>query len=446
VTSFRANVFSQELLAAGATEVHALVAVKAEGASGPVIEAAEVILVDCSGSMGHPPEKIVSARAATRAAIDRLRDGTWFAIVAGTASADLIYPDVGLGLALASDATRAEASARVSRLQATDGTAISTWLAMARDLFAARSHALHHAVLLTDGRNQGEEPETLHVELERCQGAFVCDCRGIGADWDHDELQGIAHALLGDVDIIPRPAEMEAAFEAIVERTMGRRAASVEIIVRTPVTVSVSHFSQCFPEIMDLSGRVAWWQPDDGWEWRPVASLDPEGPLGSHYPTGPWAGDEEREYHLALRVVANEPGKGNELRAAVVRLLVDGTEVSSKDIQVQWTHDLSDVTRMDERLTRYLELGDMVPDIREGLKALDAGDDRLAATLLMRAYEVAVRTGNPKTAMLLGEVVDITTGELRPGSTRLIRQTLRTQSSRVTASSETAPPAPESDS
>ena len=45
---------------------------------------AEIIIVDCSGSMDHPKSKIIEARAATAAAVDVLTDGTWFAVVAGT--------------------------------------------------------------------------------------------------------------------------------------------------------------------------------------------------------------------------------------------------------------------------------------------------------------------------------------------------------------------------
>src|SRR5260370_13585714 len=44
---------------------------------------AEIIIIDCSGSMDYPPTKMTQARAATAAAIDVVRDGVGFAVVAG---------------------------------------------------------------------------------------------------------------------------------------------------------------------------------------------------------------------------------------------------------------------------------------------------------------------------------------------------------------------------
>ena len=67
-----------------------------------------------------------------------------------------------------------------------------------------------HAILLTDGANQHETREQLETTLADCEGRFQCDCRGIGTDWDVDELRGIASKLLGTVDIIREPADMEA--------------------------------------------------------------------------------------------------------------------------------------------------------------------------------------------------------------------------------------------
>ena len=44
---------------------------------------AEIIIIDCSGSMDYPPTKMSQAKAATAAAIDVVRDGVGFAVVAG---------------------------------------------------------------------------------------------------------------------------------------------------------------------------------------------------------------------------------------------------------------------------------------------------------------------------------------------------------------------------
>lgn len=42
-----------------------------------------IIIVDRSGSMGEPTAKMDQAREATSAAIDAIRDGVAFAVVAG---------------------------------------------------------------------------------------------------------------------------------------------------------------------------------------------------------------------------------------------------------------------------------------------------------------------------------------------------------------------------
>src|SRR4029453_4357135 len=80
------------------TEVNAVVRVTAwgSGASGPPSTgAAEIILVDVSGSMNYPGTKTRAAREATAAAIDCIRDGVDFAIVAGTEVAREVYPGNG---------------------------------------------------------------------------------------------------------------------------------------------------------------------------------------------------------------------------------------------------------------------------------------------------------------------------------------------------------------
>ena len=439
--TFQMRVYPQEFLAVGAAEVHALVAVRATGAAapGPALDAAEVVMVDCSGSMGAPLTKMEAARRATAAAIDRLRDGTRFAVVAGSEVARLVYPDDRTGMAVVSEATRAAARAHVQHLEAGGGTAISTWLALARRLLGAHPQALHHAILLTDGKNESEPSARLAAELEACRGAFGCDCRGVGADWDRAELERIAHVLLGDADIVPQPADMPAEFERIIERTMGRRVGSVQVVVETPGTASVAIFAQNYPQIEDLSDRVAWRRLDERGEWVAVARNDPEQPMESVYPTGAWSGDEQREYHLCVGVVPQDPDDPHGLRVAVVRLVVDGQEAAEFPILVRWTHDLRLATRMDPRLTRYLELTDMVRDIREAFAAMDAGDRERATRLLLHAHDVALQTGNPTTATLLDRVIDVRTGELRSEIAKLDRLTTEIRSTHVTGSPDEEP-------
>jgi Mg-chelatase subunit ChlD len=142
--------------------------------------AAEIIIVDCSGSMAKPAEKMIQAREATAAAIDAIRDRVAFAVVAGTYRARPVYPDDGT-LMIACESTRQAAKDSLDRLHPGGGTAIGKWLRYARELFEKREDTLRHAILLTDGRN-GQLPGRLAAAIDLCTGVFSCDCRGVGTD------------------------------------------------------------------------------------------------------------------------------------------------------------------------------------------------------------------------------------------------------------------------
>ncbi|KJK56962.1 VWA domain-containing protein, partial [Saccharothrix sp. ST-888] len=145
--SFSVDIFQNEYLADGAREVNAIVTVTATGggtsggrlsADSARAEAAVVVMVDCSGSMDYPPTKMRNAREATAVAIDALRDGVAFAVVAGTHNATEVYPGNGK-LAVADHATRQQAKQALRKLNPAGGTAIGTWLTLADQLFETRS-------------------------------------------------------------------------------------------------------------------------------------------------------------------------------------------------------------------------------------------------------------------------------------------------------------------
>lgn len=418
VTTFNASVQQNVFLPRGTSAVHAIVSVFARpdgnGLTSPA-SAAEVIMLDCSGSMGTPWAKMEAARIATMKAIDRLRDGVGFAIVAGTSLARLIYPEpmkpagrFAPTLAMATPATRAEAKHAVSRLGAGGGTAISSWLEMARQLFQTRPAGINHALLLTDGRDEGEERARLTAELERCLGLFQCDCRGFGTDWDRRELQGIADALLGTTDIIPAPAQMDAEFETIIERTMSKQVGSVFMQVLTPLGAGVKFFKQVSPEMLDLTDKVTWQQPVGAAnQWQTVTAIDPTRPLVSWYPTGAWGGGEEREYHVCLTVVPQHVGEEHEVRAGRVSVVVEGQSVSRVPVRASWTDDEERTSRIDRAVAHYTGQEELAASIEEGLEARRTGDYRMATQRLGRALQLATASGNDQATRLLLRVVDV---------------------------------------
>ncbi|MEU2545529.1 VWA domain-containing protein [Streptomyces roseolus] len=399
VPQFSVDVYQNEYLPVGGRDVDAVVTVTATGGGtsgargvttgGP---AGVVIMVDCSGSMDYPPTKMEGARAATAAAIDTLRDGTSFAVVAGNHAAAPLYPDHGR-LAVAGARTRAEAKEALGRLTADGGTAIGTWLRLADTLLGGEDLAIRHAVLLTDGRNEHETPEALRAALDACAGRFTCDARGVGTDWEVKEVTGIASALLGSADIVADPAGLAADFTAMMENVMGKGVADVALRLWTPVGAELVFVKQVAPTVADLTAR----RTDTG-------------PRSGDYPLGSW-GDESRDYHVRVRVPANAVGQ--EMLAARASLIVpdplggDARPVSQGLIRAVWTNDVAMTTAIDPQVAHYTGQAELADAIQAGLDARKSGDQDGATAKLGRAVQLAVASGNADTAKLLSKVVDV---------------------------------------
>src|SRR5690242_17492914 len=106
---FTVDISQNEYLAEGGADVNAIVTVTspdtAAGVPAADTSGAEIIIIDCSGSMRSPQTKIAQARAATAAAVDVISDGVAFAVIAGTEKAVPIFP-LDYGLAVADAQTR----------------------------------------------------------------------------------------------------------------------------------------------------------------------------------------------------------------------------------------------------------------------------------------------------------------------------------------------------
>lgn len=396
--AFVAEVYQNEYLPAGGQTVDAVVTVTASGVGvrpGGPPSAAQVIMIDCSGSMANPPTKIAAAKMATATAIDTLRDGVAFAVISGRAGATMVYP-YGPELRVASPQTRAEAKQAVTTLAADGGTAIGSWLRLANQVFATSTAEVKHAIVLTDGRDQHETREELLEVLRACEGRFVADSRGIGNDWVADELRLVASTLLGTADGLEDPRELPAAFGAMTSAAMGKAVADVSLRVWTPVGATIRFVKQAFPQVEDLSGR------------RTTVSER----IGD-YPTGAW-GSESRDYHISVSVPAGAVGE--ELLAARVSL-VSGTEVLSQSLVLAtWTDDSALSTKINQRVAHYTGQAELATAIQEGLAARDAGDIETATSKLGRAVQLAAESGHEDTAKLLSrvvEVVDERTGTVR---------------------------------
>jgi hypothetical protein len=400
MTTFSTQTYQNEYLPLDGSEVNAIVTVSCSGATAVSVpqERAEVIIVDVSGSMRFPREKLKAVLTATRAAIDCLPDGTLFGIIAGASVARRLYPTDGK-LVMSTAATREEAKACVSSLDAIGGTAIGMWLMEAYNWFTSHPNAIRHALLLTDGRNEGETSEYFMAVLDTCRGAFQCDCRGVGTDWEVAELRAVSSALLGSVDIVARPAGLEADFRAVMRSALDRTVGDVKLRVRTPRGAVVSLVQQVSPSIEELTHRGT--RVDE---------------LTVDYPTGAW-GNESRDYHLRIDVPPGAPG--DEMRAGQVSLVLDGEPQAPTPIRAVWTDDVALSTRIDPLVASYTGQAELADAIDKGLEARRAGDDETATARLGRAAQLASETGNENTLRLLAKVVEIT--DATTGTVRLRR-------------------------
>ncbi|WP_405597805.1 VWA domain-containing protein [Streptomyces sp. NBC_01410] len=410
VPQFSVEVYQNAYLPEGGREVNAIVTVTSTGGGtrggapltgatpsptaipGQTPSAAVVIMVDCSGSMDYPPTKMRNARDATAAAIDTLRDGVAFAVVAGTHVAAEVFPGDGK-LAVADPATRARAKDALRRLTAGGGTAIGTWLRLADRLFATSDVAIRHGILLTDGRNEHEAPEDLRATLDAVGGRFTCDARGVGTDWEVKEVTGIASALLGTADIVANPAELATDFTSMMENAMGKEVADVALRLWTPVGVEIKFIKQVAPTVEELTGR------------RTEA-----GPRAGDYPTGSW-GDESRDYHVCVQVP--EAGIGQEMLAARVSLIIPAADGGAPQVLSQglvravWTDDMVASTSINPQVAHYTGQAELAQVIQQGLDARKSGDIDGATAKLGRAVQLAADSGNEDTAKLLSKVVDV---------------------------------------
>ncbi|MEV4437209.1 VWA domain-containing protein [Streptomyces sp. NPDC049555] len=396
---FSVEVYQNVNLPEGGREVNAIVTVTAdagqggagEPASGGGQQAAVVLMVDCSGSMDYPPAKMRSAREATAAAIDALRDGVAFAVVAGTHQAREVYP-AGGRLAVADATTRGQAKEALRKLSAGGGTAIGTWLRLADRLLSSSDAAIRHGILLTDGRNEHEEPEALRASLDACAGRFTCDARGVGTDWEVKEVTGIASALLGSADIVADPAGLAADFTQMMESVMGKEVGDVALRLWIPQGAEVMFVKQVAPTVEELTQR-----------------RQESGPRTGDYPTGAW-GDESRDYHVCVKVP--EARVGQEMLAARASLVRPGADGSAQVlaqglVRAVWTDDLVASTAINPQVAHYTGQAELAQAIQQGLELRKAGDIGGATARLGRAVQLASRSGHEDTAKLLAKVVDV---------------------------------------
>lgn len=417
---FSAEVFSNEFLAEGATDVHAIVQVECTGAgtagAAEGSAAAEIVIIDTSGSMTG--EKLAAAKQAASVAVDQIVDGTWFAVIGGSHLAHRIfpYPNARMAMVPMEPAARAEAQRAIAAERATGGTAMSTWLALADETFQAAPTTQRHAILLTDGKNESEPVDRLHEVLAQVEGGFQCDARGVGQNWVVSELRSIASTLLGEVALVAEPADLAADFEAVMRASMARGVPDVRMRVWTPQGARLLFVRRVAPTVEDLTSKAV-----------TVSELIRE------IPTGSW-GDEERDYHVAVRVPSRPVG--SEQLAARFQVLVADEVQASGLVKARWSTDANLTARISPEVAHYTGQAELAEAIQEGLAAKAVGDEGTATVRLGRAVQLAYQTGDEEATSKLRKVVEVDDEErgtvrLRCEATKLDEMALDTASTKT---------------
>ncbi|GAB2678300.1 VWA domain-containing protein [Saccharopolyspora gloriosae] len=379
----------QKYLSTSDSRMHAVLTVAA-GELGPARDSAEVLLVDCSGSMSTPPTKITEARRAAIGALDALPDGVLFAVVQGTDRARMAYPR-SPELARMDARTRDEATAAVSRLYAGGGTAMGGWLKLADRLLAGHVGAVRHALLLTDGHNEGESVAVLDRALRECAGHFVCDARGIGQDWRPDELRRIASALRGGADSVRVEAELADDFRRLVRAAMAKVLPDLLIRVTALPGSRLRFVKQAFPAELEL-------QPTS------------RGERIAEFRTGAWASGEVREYQLAVELRHDGEPMAEDLQIAVVQAVRadDGGEAGPPvPVLVHWTDDPQRSSHVDPLVAHYTGQADLNAAVLAGCDAFDRGDAEGTRRHWARAVVLAHGSGNEDVLARLRRLVQI---------------------------------------
>ncbi|MEV6838292.1 VWA domain-containing protein [Streptomyces sp. NPDC051133] len=395
--------------------------------SGPAL--AEVLIVDTSRSMLHPPAKLHAAKDATVAAVRMLPEGTAFAVLSGRFDATLVHPGPGRPVpAVAGSAEREAAERAVRILDADGGTAIGTWLDLARRLLREQSAPVKHVLLLTDGRNEHDHRAAMSLDtaLDACEGRFVCDAWGIGDDWDAELLLRITRRLHGRAGAVREESELTAAYEELIGGLLGTAVPELRIrLTPMPGTV-VRRVTQVVPSEQELPAVTAG-----------------AGGRGAEYVTRAW-GDEVRHFQVVLAADPTGREIGEDLQLAAVDVVVPdlGRPVrlpAPQPILVRWTDNPLDASRQHPGVRRHELYQRASAAVAEAYRAWLRGPDGRAAAdrALGRSLALAAELGD---AQLLGALRRIEDGpdtaRVRAGLKDVDWQHL------ILSSAMTTPPAP----
>ncbi|RYC33873.1 VWA domain-containing protein [Lichenibacterium minor] len=395
---FRLDSFFNPHLAPGVRRLDAILTVTADGDAGAAAARRAVgIVLDNSSSM-NLQGKIEAARHAARRCIDLLpRDALFTVVTFGTAS-QVVVP-----LCEATDANRAAAHRAVQAIAANGATFMSKGLSALRRELEKAPDAIPYGYFLTDGQNDVDDREDLRRAVEACRGRIGVDCRGVGTDWEPDELRRISSVLLGTADAVPEPANLEADFRACLARALSKATGKVMLRLWQPASARLVSLHQMNPDDIDITALGA-----------------PADARSTLWNLGAW-GRETRDYHAVFQV--GDGGVGEDMLVCRPTVLWDAGAGEGKaagaPVVATWSEDAGLTARLNPEVAHYTGQAEIAASIRDGLEARDRGNDAEATRLLGRAARIAAASGNEDVTRRLNKVVDVV--DATAGTVRLKR-------------------------
>jgi von Willebrand factor type A domain len=396
---FEVKSYPNSYLTLGATRLDALVEVTARGVVGtaPTANLVEGFLIDNSGSMQEPMgghsrfrSKMEAANHAVSVAIEQLPASATFFVITFSEEAVMVVPPTRAGAA-----EKAAAQRRVQLIRPVSDTRMSNALLLARRSFAGCPDGIHHATFLTDGKNSAGDVHALASAVDQAKGLFQCDARGLGADWQKDQLELVARSLLGTADMIPDAEGVAGDFRAIIGGMVEKGVREVRLGFWSPKVARITEVKQTLPENLPiLAGR---------------SEVDAR---SFTIPTGAWADGEAREYYVVVEFAsAGDPGDERLAFRPFVTFRDPATgldqTIDGPDVAATWSDDASLTSRINDRVAHALGQGELSEAIAAGLAAKAAGDLVEATARLGRAVQLADQFGNAEATKRLAGAVEI---------------------------------------
>lgn len=341
------------------------------------------IVLDCSGSMSG--EKIRAACNGAIQVIQELDEQFSFVVIAFTHEARVIY-----GPAEGIHGHKQRAIQAIQKLRADGGTSMSSALQTVIRAFDPYREWARTVLFLTDGQN-GDKKELFYQTIEQCvRERISIYAWGVGSDWNADELRALAERTHGHADIIPRPDQIEAAFRQTFNQIRQTALTNVRLVLWTPEEVSVEQIEQAYPTMVKLD-----LQPDNTNPRQQVSAL------------GSFSIGERRDFLINLNIRPHEPGRQYMIMRPSIRF-VDAQQAEMEErgpreswIAVEWTLQVAQAARINERVAHYTREGELAELITKGTAARERGDFQQAATWLAQALDMSEQVNNEEIARLL---------------------------------------------